>query len=457
MSYFRKRLVLDVPVQTLYQWHARPGAFERLTPPWEPVSLVADSGEGIDAHKWMKLRLGTLPVYWLARHRAALENQCFVDLQAQGPFAYWQHQHLFESLGPSQSALIDAVEYRLPVEPFSQVAQGLIQQRLNRMFAYRHRITRQDILTHEHYQKANPQPMNILISGASGVIGSALVPFLRTGGHRVYTLVRHRPQQAHEIQWDVSRQHLQVEDLEPLALDAVIHLAGESIMGRWSPEKKQRILDSRVQGTRLLVRTLEQLQHKPKTFVCASATGIYGDRQAETLTEQSAPGAGFLASVCEAWEAEAQAASTFARVVLARTGIVLTPQGGALAQMLLPFQMGVGGKLGSGQQYMSWVTLDDILRAFYHVLYTDTLQGPVNFTAPTPVKNKHFTQVLSQVLHRPAFFQVPEFALQWAMGEMAEELLLSSANAVPEKLTSSGFVFQYPDLRQGLCHVLGRA
>lgn len=212
MRYFRKRLILDVPVQTLYQWHARPGAFQRLTPPWEPVTLVASSGEGVDAHKWMKLRLGSLPVYWLARHRVSLENEGFVDIQAQGPFAYWQHQHLFESLGPFQSALIDAVEYRLPGEPFSRVAQDLVTQRLNRMFAYRHRITQQDILTHEHYQKANPRPMNILISGASGVIGSALVPFLRTGGHTVYTLVRHRPQHEHEIQWDVAQQQLQVAD-----------------------------------------------------------------------------------------------------------------------------------------------------------------------------------------------------------------------------------------------------
>ncbi len=455
MTYFRKRLILDVPVETLYQWHARPGAFQRLTPPWEPVTLVGESGSGIDAHKWMKLRMGALPLYWLARHRVSLENKGFVDLQAQGPFAYWQHQHLFESLGTGQSALVDAVEYRLPVEPFSQVAQGLVTQRLERMFAYRHRITQQDILTHEHYQKANPQPMKILISGASGLIGSALVPFLRTGGHTVYTLVRHRPQHAHEIQWDVARQQLNVADLEPLQLDAVIHLAGESIMGRWSPEKKQRILDSRVQGTRLLVSTLEKLKHKPQTFICASAIGIYGDRQGETLTEQTEPGAGFLASVCQAWEAEARQAEAFMRVVTPRIGIVLTPQGGALAQMLLPFQMGVGGKLGNGQQYMSWITLDDILRAFYHVLYTDALSGPVNFTAPTPVKNQRFTQALAQVLHRPAFFQVPEFALQWTLGEMGEELLLSSANALPDKLTSSGFVFQYPDLQQGLRHVLG--
>jgi uncharacterized protein len=454
MTYFKKRLQLDVPVEKLYHWHTLPGAFERLTPPWEAMTLVAAQGEGVEAHKWLKMRMGKTPLHWLARHRVELESRLFVDMQAQGPFAYWQHQHHFHALGAQRSELVDAIEYRLPLAPFSRVAAPFVHQKLERMFAYRHRVTTQDILTHLHYQKVNSSPMKILISGASGLIGSALVPFLTTGGHDVSTLVRHRPHHKNEIQWDIKNQVLDPQSLE--GFDAVIHLAGESIMGRWTEEKKARILESRVQSTRLLVNTFKQMTLPPQVFVCSSAVGYYGDRGDLPVSESDAMGDGFLAEVCEAWEAEAQKAAAFTRVVLARTGIVLSGSGGALAQMLLPFQMGVGGTLGSGQQYMSWITLDDILRAFYHCLYTEDLSGAVNFTAPEPVTNKRLTQVLANVLHRPALFQVPGFALQLVMGEMADEMLLSSTRALPNRLVSSGFVFQYPDLKQGLRHVLGK-
>lgn len=454
MTYFEKRLQLDVPVEKLYHWHTLSGAFERLTPPWESMTLVDSQGEGVDTHKWLKMRMGKTPLHWLARHRVDLDSRLFVDVQAQGPFAYWQHQHRFRSLSDQRSELIDSIEYQLPLDPFSRVAAPFVQQKLERMFTYRHQITTQDILTHLHYQKETPSSMKILISGASGLIGSALVPFLTTGGHDVSLLVRHPPHHPHEVQWDIKSQSLDPEAIE--GFDAVIHLAGESIMGRWTEDKKAGILDSRIQGTRLLVNTFKKLKSPPRTFICASAVGYYGDRADSPLSESDAVGSGFLAEVCQAWEAEAEKASAMMRVVLARTGIVLSGSGGALAQMLLPFQMGVGGTLGSGRQYMSWISLDDILRAFYHCLYTEALDGPVNFTAPEPVTNKQLTQVLAHVLHRPAFFQVPEFALQLLMGEMAEEMLLSSTRALPDRLLTSGFVFQYPDLKQGLRHVLGK-
>lgn len=454
MTYFKKRLQLEVPVEKLYHWHTLPGAFERLTPPWESMTLLDAQGEGVEAHKWIKMRMGKTPLHWLARHRVDLDSRLFVDVQAQGPFAYWQHQHHFRALTDQRSELLDAIEYRLPLAPFSRVAAPFVHQKLERMFAYRHRVTTQDILTHLHYQKENASPMKILISGASGLIGSALVPFLTTGGHDVTTLVRHAPLHAKEVQWDIKSQLLDPESIE--GFDAVIHLAGESIMGRWTEEKKARILESRIQSTRLLVNTFKQLQSPPGVFICSSAVGYYGDRADSAVSESEAVGTGFLAEVCQAWEAEAEKASEMTRVVLARTGVVFSGSGGALSQMLLPFQMGVGGTLGSGRQYMSWISLDDILRAFYHCLYTESLEGPVNFTAPEPVTNKRLTQVLAQVLHRPAFFQVPEFALQLLMGEMAEEMLLSSTRALPDRLVTSGFVFQYPDLKQGLRHVLGK-
>ena len=453
MTIFEQSLDLPVPVKALYDWHARPGAFARLSPPWVAVKVVARQGEGVTPGNWLKMKMGPSPLPWLARHRAEIPEQIFVDLQARGPFGYWQHQHLFEAQAEG-SRLCDRVEYRLPLAPFSRPAQGMIESQLKRMFAYRHRVTASDLLTHQHYGKGH-SPMKILISGASGLIGSILKPFLSTGGHTVYQLDRHSSSDPHSIYWQPRGGEIETEKLE--GFDAVIHLAGETVMGRWSADKKERILKSRVEGTRLLVNTLSQLKQPPKVFICSSAVGYYGDRGAETLTETTPAGDGFLAEVCEAWEAEAaRAADAGMRTIMARTGVVLSGKGGALATMLLPFQLGLGGKLGSGKQYMSWISIDDMIRAFYHCIYTDSLSGPVNFVAPTPLTNARFTESLGRVLHRPTVFQVPKFALDLAMGESADEMLLASARVEPAQLVSSGFIFQYPDLDSALRHELGR-
>ena len=295
--------------------------------------------------------------------------------------------------------------------------------------------------------------MKILVTGASGLVGSALVPLLRADGHEVARLVRSAPA-AGDVQWDPDAETLGAESLE--GFDGVVHLAGENIAsGRWSAEKKRRIRESRVRGTRLLARTLAERQRPPRALVSVSAVGFYGDRGEEELTEDSPAGTGFLSEVCSSWEAATEAVEgKGVRVVHARLGMVLSKRGGALAKMLTPFKLGVGGVIGNGRQYMSWITLDDAAAALAHLLAADTVTGPVNVVAPAPVTNREFTATLGRALRRPAVFPVPGFMARLAFGEMAEALLLASARVKPEKLLGSGYAFRHGSLTEGLRHVL---
>ncbi len=299
--------------------------------------------------------------------------------------------------------------------------------------------------------------MYIAVTGASGLVGSALVPFLTTGGHRVVRVVRSAPKPGDDaVQWEPQAGQLDPASLE--GLDAVVHLAGENIAaGRWTAEQKARIRDSRVKSTGLLCETLAKLSQPPKVVVGASAIGLYGNRGDETLQEDSPAGSGFLAEVCQAWEAAAQPASQAGiRTVLLRIGVVLSPAGGALAKMLLPFKMGVGGVMGSGNQYWSWIGVDDVVGVIHHALMTDGLEGAVNVVAPQPATNKEFTKTLGRVLGRPTLFPLPGFAVRLALGEMADDLLLASARVVPSKLVATGYTFRQPELEGALRHLLGK-
>ena len=298
--------------------------------------------------------------------------------------------------------------------------------------------------------------MKIGVTGSKGLVGSALVPLLATYGHNVVGL-RRRTESAQDHEgWDPTTGRVTVSEN---ALDAVVHLAGENIAsGRWNAARKSRIRDSRVDGTRRLAEALAGQAQRPHTLVVASAIGYYGDRGNECLTESSTAGEGFLPEVCHAWEgATAPAKDAGIRVIHLRIGIVLTPDGGALAQMLLPFKMGVGGVIGPGQQYMSWIALDDVLAAIRHALHTETLDGPVNTVAPQPVTNAEFTRTLGRVLRRPTLLPLPAFAARLAFGEMADALLLSSTRVQPARLEETGFKFEYPDLEAALRHVLQRS
>ena len=300
--------------------------------------------------------------------------------------------------------------------------------------------------------------MKVLISGSTGLIGSALIPVLTEAGHDVVRLVRSTPKpDGSAVHWDPESEQIDTAGLE--GMDAVVHLAGENIgAGRWSRNRKARIFDSRVKGTRLLCESLANLTHPPKVLVSASAIGYYGDRDEEILNEESISGFGFLAEVCVEWEiATEPLAETEIRVVNLRTGIVLSLAGGPLEKMLPPFKIGVGGVLGNGRQYMSWITLDDAVGAIHHALTTDNLHGPVNNAAPHPVTNREFTKTLGRVLSRPTLFPIPSFGLRLMFGEeMANELFLASTRVEPSRLLKTGYPFQYPDLESALRHILGR-
>jgi uncharacterized protein (TIGR01777 family) len=298
--------------------------------------------------------------------------------------------------------------------------------------------------------------MKIVISGTSGLVGSALASFLDAEDYQIYKLVRGRADlHPQEIAWDP---HKGVVDLELLeGADAIVHLAGESIMGRWTARKKRDIESSRVDSTSSLVKDLARLKRPPTLFICASAIGFYGDRGEEWLTEKSPPGHGFLADVCEKWEAAAKgAADAGIRTINLRLGMVLSEAGGALKQMLTPFRWGLGGRLGSGSQYMSWITLYDLLHVIEFLVQTPEIAGPVNAVTPFPVQNYEFTKNLADELQRPAILPMPAFAVKWIFGQMGEELLLSSTRVKPQKLEEAQFAFTYPRLEDALIHCLAR-
>ncbi len=300
--------------------------------------------------------------------------------------------------------------------------------------------------------------MRILVSGSSGLIGSALLPFLLADGHAVTRLVRSKGAGGDEgsILWDPQAGMIEAQALE--GFDAVVHLAGENIAGgRWTAARKARIRDSRVKGTQLLAMTLAGLARPPRVLVTASAVGYYGDRGDQLLAEESPPGKGFLAELCREWEMAADPArAKGVRVVNLRIGLVLSGTGGALARMLPAFKLGVGGLIGSARQYWSWIAIDDLVGAIHQALATESLCGPVNAVAPRAVTNREYTKTLGRVLSRPTIFPLPAFAARLALGEMANELLLASQRLEPACLVASGYKFLYPELEDALRHVLAR-
>lgn len=300
--------------------------------------------------------------------------------------------------------------------------------------------------------------MKILISGSTGLLGNALVSRLRGKGHGVARLVRSKPNaggETPEIFWKPDEGKIDAAGIE--GFDAVVHLAGENIAAsRWDEPAKRRIRESRVKGTRLLAETLARLDAPPRVFISASAAGFYGSRDDEVLTESSPPGKGFLPDVCRAWESAADPARAGGiRVVHPRFGMVLSPKGGALAKMLPPFQLGIAGKIGRGDQYLAWIALDDAIRIVEYVIETESLEGPVNAVAPEPVTNAEFTRALGHVLSRPTIAMMPSFVARLLFGEMADELLLASCRAVPRRLLDAGFVFGSPDIEAAFRRVLG--
>jgi hypothetical protein len=470
---FERRVTLPVSAPTAFAWHERPGAIDRLIPPWERVSVL-ERGQGIRNGSRVVLvnRIGPLRLKWVAEHCDYRRNEQFRDIQLSGPFRHWDHTHRFLDRGENQCVMEDHIEYVMRGGAAGRwFGGGLVHTKIDSMFQYRHATTYADLELHAKYRDRSR--LRVAVTGSHGLVGGAIVPLLTTGGHTVIRLVRGQvgttSQSGTEANLGTSQQAVDagsvvwdptapMADLSALAgVDAVVHLAGENIATRrWSAAQKARIRDSRVQGTRVLAEGLARLQQPPRVLVVASAIGIYGERKDELLDESSRPGTGFLAEVGEAWEAAAEPARAAGmRVVFVRFGVLLSGRGGALAKMVPPFLAGAGGRFGSGRQYLSWLDLDDAAGVLYHALMQDSVVGPVNAVAPEPVTNAEFTRVLGRVVHRPTLFPVPALAAKAAFGEMADAILLSSTRVMPARLQQTGYPFRHRHLESSLRHQLG--
>lgn len=459
---FERSVHCPVSPEETFQWHVRPGALRRLLPPWDSARVKSGSGPEERLHQGarttIRLGVGPIGIDWEAEI-AELDEVAmyFVDRSLSGPFKSWVHRHQVAPAGDGASALTDHIDYELPLGGLGRLfGGGFTRTKLQRMFAWRHRVMLHDLDCHAAAAARGFSGKTIAITGASGLVGSSLAAFLRTGGHRVLELVRREPRAPHEVRW--SPRDGEVDHARLEGIDGIVHLAGESVFGlRWTADKKRRIEESRVLGTRAIVDAIGRLEKPPAAFVSASAIGWYGDRGDKKLTEDAPMGTGFLSETCAAWEAEADRVRDDVRGVKLRLGVVLDAGGGALKSMLPAFKAGVGGKLGSGDQWFPWVALDDVIGAFHRGLFDTALRGPANLVAPGEVTNAAFTKTLGKVLGRPTILPVPEFGLKAAIGkEQAQEMLLASVRVVPEALERAGFRFRYPHLEGALMHALGK-
>lgn len=430
---------LDAPLDQVFAWHERPGALTRLAPPWQPVRVLSEARSLREGRAVLALPAG---FRWVARHHGYEPPHRFVDELTSLPLR-WRHEHEFTEVSATSTRLTDRVHTTVP----GPLLRG--------MFAYRHRLLADDLAAHRWAGELLGGPLTVAVTGSSGLVGTALTAFLATGGHRVVRLVRRAARGPDERTWQP--RHPDPDLFE--GVDAVVHLAGASIAGRFTARHKVALRDSRVEPTRMLAEVAARTAAGPRMFVTASAVGYYGpDRGDEVLTESSERGDGFLADLVSDWEAaSAPAEDAGLRTVRVRTGIVQTPAGGQLALQYPMFAAGAGGRLGSGTQWMSWITLDDLLDVYLRALVDDRLSGPVNGVGPRPVRNTEYTATLAHVLHRPAVVPVPGFGPRLLLGtEGATELAEASQRVQPAALRGVGHGFRHAELSGALRHLLGR-
>jgi len=444
-------------LSTVFSWHERTGALARLTPPWAHVDFLEQSDGIRDGGKVvLRVHRGPTSFRWELRHKNFILDKQFCDEQVAGPFTSWLHTHRFEALDGGGTAVEDQIDLEPPLGAAgAAIGPTLVKNELSRLFRFRYRRLFTDLARHADF--AHRPRLKVAISGASGLVGSNLASFLTTGGHQVVRLVRDSRKVSDDaVYWNPANGDIDASSL--VGVDAVVHLAGTPIAnGRWTSERKKSIKDSRTKGTELISRTLATTTGGPRILVSASAIGFYGDKGDQRVDESVPAGKGFLAEVCRAWEGATKPAERAGiRVVNLRIGVALSPAGGALGQMLLPFKMGAGGRLGSGNQYLSWIDTDDLVAAIHHVIMTDHLSGPINASAPHPVTNATFTSSLGRVLGRPTVIPIPEFAVKAVFGELGQEALLWGQRVMPDKLVESGFRFFYEGVDDSLRFQLGR-
>jgi len=460
MAVFNHKAKFNANIEEIWNWYDSPGAFRRIMPEWEGIDPIQAGGLKDGEETIFKVSIGPIKRTWLARHHSVKHGIGFSDRMVKGPFGAWNHRHTFEKDGDS-TIVNDNVEYKLPLHfltgwsaPFS------VKPRMIQMFKYRTDIVLNDL---NQIKKTSHLPrQRVLVSGSTGMIGLQLCAFLEAAGHDVHRLVRPTT----KLPKDVNKEKTVVwNDLTGEIIegtfedfDAIIHLAGAGIGDkRWSTKRKKLIRDSRVIPTTNLSKILAGLKNPPKSFLCGSAVGFYGNRGTEVLDENSKTGDDILAEICREWEDSTKPASSAGiRVSLLRTGIVISPLGGALAKLLLPAKFGAGGPVGGGKQMQSWISLDDEIYAIHHLMMDENSSGPYNLCAPTPVNQKTFAKTLGKVLRRPAFAPLPGFVIKILFGEMGQKLVLDGQDVRPNRLIESGFEFTFSDLESCLRNCLGK-
>ena len=462
-STYKSELEVPVPVDQLFSWHENPGAFERLTPPFDPVSVKKKKG-GIDGGEvHIQMNLGPIPLTWVARHHDYIKNEQFFDEQVSGPFASWNHKHLFEKIDSKTSKVTDKIDYRLPLGVLGETFGGAFaKQKIKQMFAYRRNITKNDLTAQSNY---SGKALDIATTGGSGLIGSQLKPFLTTAGHSVENIVRGRPQKG-ELGWNLENNT--ISNLS--GKDVVIHLAGEPIskpLGGmvplpWTSWKRKEILESRVNGTKLIAEHVASLNNPPKVLICASAVGYYGDRGDDLLSEEEESGNDYFSHVVSEWEKAAQPAiDAGIRVVFLRIAPVMSPLGGALQVLGNAAKLGSSPPVAGGKQWWSWVSVDDVVDVIYHSIINDKLSGPVNVASPNPVRQGEWASILAKVIwgrfgKLTGLIPIPGFALKTILGEFGDVLALSSIRVDSSKLIDSGYKFRFEHLEDCFRHLLGK-
>jgi len=453
---FEYRSEMPASQSDLSLWHHRPGALQRLKAPWENLEIV--KAAAVENGAQAKIRLRLLPGVWrewIAEHRNVQQDGSFTDVQISGPFANWEHHHLFQPNPQNEqsSLLEDRIHCQLPGGPLTtRPAKPYLRRRLERLFRYRHAVTRDDLQRWREFPAS--KPLHILVSGATGFIGTSLVALLHQAGHKVTKLSR-RPAED-TLVWNPAKGELDLGSLPHI--DAVIHLAGENVAGgRWTAERKKRILESRTVPTQLLTSTIAALPNPPQVFVSASGASCYpANGQAH---DESTPidDSSFLGNVVKEWEAAAKPAHEAGiRVVHLRIPVVLSPDGGALAKLLPIFRAGLGGPIGAGKFGFSWIALDDVIDLFHRAVVDNSMHGAYNAAAPGTVDNRTFTRLLARTIRRPAILPVPPFVLRILFGEMATETVMADLRVHSSRLKEINHRFRLPELENTLAHVLGR-
>ncbi len=465
MPFFERSSAIDCDRQDLFQYHANPGVLNRLIPPWENIAIERRSDSlAVGSEVVIRNSLFGVPVRWHARHTCLHAPESFQDIQLSGPFKAWVHDHVFESKGKGHSILLDRVQFETKFGSLGKLGLPLVRSKLRAMFAFRHRTTQADLTLQSFLRQHTANRVRrIGVTGSTGLIGRRLIDLISVMGHQAVRILRPAsidrtqefPLSSKSVLW---RPGTGFSD-EPVMqnLDAVIHLAGKGIASsRWTDSAKRAIRESRVEGTQTLVRDLRKLDSPPKAFVCASGVGIYGDRSSEVLDESTPPGNDFLSELARDWESAAMEFGTAGnRVAIGRLGIALHPRQGALAKLLVPFQLGLGGPVGNGRQYWSWIHVDDAAAAFLYLAANPNCTGAYNLVAPEQTDNRTFSKTLGRVLNRRSLLPAPAFALRIMLGEMADAMLLASTRANCRRLIEDGFPFRATHLEDCLRHVLG--